>query len=51
MEQSIVVAIIAFTVIYTAGKLLVWTFSSAEKKEEPEPSIMTELDELRRAKQ
>lgn len=41
--------LIAFAVIYFAGKALAWVFSSTEKKVEPEPSIMTELDELRRS--
>ena len=45
------VILIALTVIYLAGKALAWAFSSAEKKSEPEPSIMTELDQLRRTKQ
>lgn len=43
------VILIALLVIYFAGKALAWVFSSTEKKVEPEPSIMTELDELRRA--
>jgi chromosome segregation ATPase len=41
--------LIALLVIYFAGKALAWVFSSTEKKVEPEPSIMTELDELRRS--
>ena len=43
------VILIALLVIYLAGRALVWIFSSTEKKVEPEPSIMTELDELRRS--
>lgn len=41
--------LIAFAVVYFAGKALAWVFSSTEKKIEHEPSIMTELDELRRS--
>ena len=40
--------LIAIAVVYFAGKVLAWVFSSTEKKIEHEPSIMTELDELRR---
>lgn len=43
------VIMIALLVIYLAGRALAWIFSSTEKKVEPEPSIMTELDELRRS--
>lgn len=43
------VILIALLVIYFAGKALAWIFNSTEKKVAPEPSIMTELDELRRA--
>ena len=43
------VILIALLVIYLAGRAMVWIFSSTEKKVEPEPSIMTELDELRRS--
>lgn len=46
---AVVGILIALLVIYFAGKALAWVFSSTEKKIEPEPSIMTELDELRRA--
>ena len=45
------VILITLTVVFMVGKALAWAFSSAEKKAEPEPSIMTELDELRRTKQ
>jgi len=41
--------LIAFAVIYFAGKALAWVFSSTEKKVEHEPSVLTELDELRRS--
>lgn len=46
---TVVVILIALLVIYFAGRALAWVFSSTEKKIEPEPSIMTELDELRRS--
>ena len=46
---TVVVIIIALLVIYFAGKALAWVFSSTEKKVEPEPSVLTELDELRRS--
>ena len=54
MEQlslTVGVILITLTVIYLASRALAWIFSSTEKKAEPEPSIMTELDELRRVKQ
>ena len=41
--------LIALAVIYFAGRAVAWVFSSTEKKVEPEPSIMTELDGLRRS--
>ena len=49
--NAVVVAglLIAIAVVYFASRALAWVFSSTEKKVEPEPSIMTELDELRRA--
>lgn len=43
------VILIALLVIYLAGKALAWVFSSTEKKVEHEPSVLTELDELRRS--
>lgn len=43
------IILIYLLVIYLAGRALVWVFSSTEKKVEPEPSIMTELDELMRS--
>ena len=43
------IILISLLVIYLAGRALAWVFSSTEKKVEPEPSIMTELDELMRS--
>lgn len=43
------IIMISLLVIYLAGRALAWVFSSTEKKVEPEPSIMTELDELMRS--
>ena len=46
---TIIIVLIALLVLYATGRSLAYVFKTTEEKLKAEPSIMTELDELRRA--
>ena len=46
---TIIIVVIALLVLYVTGRSLAYVFKTTEEKLKAEPSIMTELDELRRA--
>ena len=46
---TIIIVVIALLVLYVTGRSLAYVFKTTEEKLRSEPSIMTELDELRRS--
>lgn len=46
---TIIIVVIALLVLYVTGRSLAYVFKTTEEKLKSEPSVLTELDELRRA--
>ena len=46
---TIIIVVIALLVLYVTGRSLAYVFKTTEEKLKSEPSILTELDELRTA--